>query len=177
MNARQLLMLLGLAGSAALALFGDRTPTDQDAVAEGASGAAAARATAVPARPAPVVAVAAAASLAVLVEREPWAAPRGDVPQHRPRLFAARSWDPPPAPVKADPAPPTAPPLPYVFLGKKFEAGHWEVFLGAGEQTQLARVGQTLDGKYRVERIAPPELTLTYLPLQQVQTLNIGAPE
>jgi hypothetical protein len=31
-----------------------------------------------------------------------------------------------------------------------------------------------IDGIYRVDAIAPPTLTLTYLPLNQVQQLNIG---
>jgi hypothetical protein len=31
-----------------------------------------------------------------------------------------------------------------------------------------------IDGTYRVDAIAPPNLTLTYLPLNQVQQLNIG---
>jgi hypothetical protein len=34
--------------------------------------------------------------------------------------------------------------------------------------------GAVLDGTYRVESIAPPVLTLTYLPLNQQQQLNIG---
>ena len=31
-----------------------------------------------------------------------------------------------------------------------------------------------IDGAYRVDAIAPPTLKLTYLPLNQVQQLNIG---
>jgi hypothetical protein len=71
-------------------------------------------------------------------------------------------------------AAPVAPPLPYGFIGKKQEAERWEVFLARGEQTFIAREGEVLEGTYRVDRIDPPALTFTYLPLGQVQTLPIG---
>jgi len=35
-------------------------------------------------------------------------------------------------------------------------------------------VGTVIDGMYRIDTIAPPTLTVTYLPLNQVQQLNIG---
>ena len=38
----------------------------------------------------------------------------------------------------------------------------------------MASEGATLEGAWRVDRIAPPIMTLTYLPLNQVQQLNIG---
>lgn len=89
--------------------------------------------------------------------------------------FSARSWNPPPAAAAAVPeAVPTAPPVPYAFIGKKHEGETWEVYLSRGEHTFVAREGETLEGSYRVERIAPPTLTLTYLPLSQAQTLSIG---
>jgi len=100
-----------------------------------------------------------------------------DADSSKPRdPFSSRSWAPPPTPAAAPVAAPapTAPPLPYAFIGKKFESGQWEVFLSRGEQSFVARPGQTLEGSYRVERIAPPSLTLTYLPLGQEQTLAIG---
>lgn len=89
--------------------------------------------------------------------------------------FSSRSWNPPPpaTAAAAEPAP-TAPPLPYAFIGKKHEGESWEVYLSRGEHTFVAREGETLEGSYRVERIAPPTLTLTYLPLSQAQTLAIG---
>jgi hypothetical protein len=48
------------------------------------------------------------------------------------------------------------------------------VYLARGEQTFIVREGSALDGLYRVDRIAPPSLALTYLPLGQSQTLPIG---
>ncbi|WP_413345644.1 hypothetical protein [Massilia sp. CT11-108] len=73
------------------------------------------------------------------------------------------------------PTPPTAPPLPFTFIGKSVGDGAWEVYLARGDRTYVVREkGAVIDGTYRVESIAPPVLTLTYLPLNQVQQLNIG---
>ena len=67
-----------------------------------------------------------------------------------------------------------APPLPFTYLGKAAENGHWEVFLAIRDKTYVVRDKMVIDGIYRVDAIAPPNLTLTYLPLNQVQQLNIG---
>ena len=68
-----------------------------------------------------------------------------------------------------------APPLPYTFLGKAMSDGVWEVFLARGpDRTLIVRNQMVLDGAYRVDAIAPPVMKLTYLPLNQVQQLNIG---
>lgn len=93
-------------------------------------------------------------------------------------LFNPHDWTPPPPVVKPPPPPPpTAPPLPFTFIGKKFEDGNWEIYLARGEQTYIVHTDTMLDGSYRVSAIAPPTLTLIYLPLQQPQTLNIGDAE
>ena len=93
-------------------------------------------------------------------------------------LFANRSWTPPPPPVKlAPPSPPpapVAPPLAFTFIGKKLEAGAWEVFLARGEQSFVVREGSVIDSTYRIDKISPPNLSLTYLPLGQTQSLSIG---
>ena len=70
--------------------------------------------------------------------------------------------------------PAMAPPLPFVYLGKKLEDGRWEAYLGHGEQVFIVREGMTLAGTYKVRKIAPPTLTLIYLPLQKLQTIPIG---
>lgn len=165
------LPLLGLA--AWLALFGDKGP---DGTAAAVS---------LPARPLPAAApapktsrAAEPGSIETLVNREQWAgaaAGAASAPASRRDLFSTRNWNPPPPP----PAPvaeaaPVAPPLPFAFLGKKLEGEVWEVYLSRGEQTFIAREGQTLDGTYRVDKIAPPTLALTYLPLGQSQSLPIG---
>lgn len=92
-------------------------------------------------------------------------------------LFSASSWAPPEPKVVALPVvepPPMAPPLPFTVLGKKLEAGRWEVYVSRGSQTLIAREGDVLDGVYRVERIQPPQMVLEYTPLHQTQNLNIG---
>lgn len=90
--------------------------------------------------------------------------------------FSARNWNPPPPPPPAPtpPPPPSAPPLPYAFIGKKLEGETWEIYLTRGDQTFVAREGEVLEGTYRVDKIQPPSLTMTYLPLGQVQSLSIG---
>ena len=94
--------------------------------------------------------------------------------------FAHQDWTPPPPPPPPPqpappPPPPTAPPLPFTFIGKSVADGAWEVYLARGDRTYVVREkGFVIDGTYRVDGIAPPVLTLTYLPLNQVQQLNIG---
>lgn len=94
-------------------------------------------------------------------------------------LFGSQNWEPPAAPVvlvkPQPPAPPVAPLLPYSFLGKQLEDGVWQVFLGRGEQTFIVREQSIIEGLYRVDAIRPPQLSLTYLPLKQAQTLTIGS--
>lgn len=67
-----------------------------------------------------------------------------------------------------------APPLPFTVLGKAVGDGSWEVFLAHGEQTYIVRLHSVIDGQYRIDAIAPPTMTMTYLPLKQVQQINIG---
>jgi hypothetical protein len=90
--------------------------------------------------------------------------------------FGTRNWTPPPPPPEPapPPPPPSAPPMPFTLIGKALEEGRWEVWLARGEQSYIARDGDVIDGTYRVESIRPPLMTLVYLPLNQVQQLNIG---
>ncbi|MDB5991300.1 MAG: hypothetical protein JWQ10_2703 [Herbaspirillum sp.] len=93
-------------------------------------------------------------------------------------LFGVQSWTPPPPPpikVNAGPPPkPVAPPLPFTYLGKKLENGTWEAYLARGNDTYVVREQNMIDKMYRAESIRPPTLTITYLPLKQIQTLTIG---
>jgi hypothetical protein len=185
MNKRQLLMALALLVASWFAFVADKTPT-----AEPVSRSAPAQGPA--SQPVPAVASAkvvdagnaslsatGSASLALLRlrERAPYAAaPAGT--RRNFALFGVTAWDPPaPKVATGPPAAPQAPPLPYSYLGKKWEAGRWEVYLALGEDTRVVRPHSRLDEKYRIDTIAPPTLSLTYLPLMQVQTLNIGTTE
>jgi hypothetical protein len=91
-------------------------------------------------------------------------------------LFSSSSWAPPPARSSSAAVIPVAPPLPFTYLGKKEEAGVWEVYLSQGERTFVVKTGQSLDVQYRVDKIDPPHMQLTYLPLGQAQSLVIGEP-
>lgn len=95
-------------------------------------------------------------------------------------LFQARRWQAPPAAVAATAPPvvepiPTAPPLPFRYLGRRIDDGIVTLFLGQGERTHLVREGDLLPS-YRVERIGAQHVTLIYLPLNQAQRLSFGAP-
>jgi hypothetical protein len=90
--------------------------------------------------------------------------------------FGSHDWTPPPPPPAPapPPPPPSAPPLPFIFIGKAVADGTWEVYLARGERTYVVHDKETIDGTYHVDAIAPPVMTLTYLPLKQIQQLNIG---
>jgi hypothetical protein len=96
-------------------------------------------------------------------------------------LFANQTWTPPPPPpppiVKMPPPLPTAPPVPFVYLGKKLEDKNWQIFLARGEQIYVVEKNEVIDGTYRILEVRPPTLSLIYLPLNQTQTLAIGSAE
>lgn len=173
---RFLLPLLGLA--AWLAFSGDKSPDGAAAVSMPVRQTPAPEPASRSLVPAPKTATGTAPEpIETLVRRDQWiaAAPADKTSAPRRDLFSTRDWNPPPpAPAPVVEAAPVAPPLPFAFLGKKLEGGTWEVYLSRGEQTFVVREGQTLDGVYRVDKIAPPALTLTHLPLGQSQTLPIG---
>lgn len=79
---------------------------------------------------------------------------------------------PPPPPVAMAPAEPQAPPLPFHYVGAIDDAEGKAVFLLEGTQVRLARQGEEIAGRYRVERITPSAVEFTYLPLKKIQTLN-----
>jgi hypothetical protein len=169
MTPRHLMLGAALLIAAAFAVFGDKSPNgvvepvQRNAVA-GAPRMTAAAATAAP-KPAAAVTVLRLASRAELI---------GDGAAGG-NAFGALDWTPPPPkPVAPPPPPPSAPPLPFTFLGKAVEQGVWEVFLARGSETLIVRDKMVIDGVYRIDAIAPPGMTITYLPLNQVQQLNIG---
>jgi hypothetical protein len=189
MKRRHILMGVALAGAAALAVFGDNRPDAEVAepVTRAAPAAAAvsdlrlaARAQAPAVLPPPQAGSTAQAPPAIL-RLLPRAALVGlDGAKEGAGAFASRDWTPPPPPPPAPvapppPPPPSAPPLPFTLLGKAFENGAWEVYLARAGKTYIVKPKTVIDGMYRVDAIAPPFLTLTYLPLNQVQQLNIGA--
>ncbi len=98
--------------------------------------------------------------------------------------FAAPSIVATPPKVRAPPPPvavpvvvpaPSAPPLPFKFLGRvSGQARSSEspaVFLALGKQVLRVQVGDTLAGQYRVDAIEEGVVRLTYLPLNERQSL------
>lgn len=174
MTPRHLLMGAALLVAAGFALFGDKSPNG--AVVE-ATPRAAAAAAAKPART--VVLAAPKTEPAVLILRLQDRAELVADSAAGAGAFSSHDWTPPPPPPPKPvppppPPPPSAPPLPFTFLGKAVANGEWEVFLARGSETLIVRNKTVIDGMYRIDAIAPPSMTLTYLPLNQVQQLNIG---
>jgi hypothetical protein len=65
--------------------------------------------------------------------------------------------------------------MPFTYIGKQSSEGRWQVFLSRGDETLIVSEQTIIDGAYRVESIAPPTMTLVYLPTKLVQTLDIGS--
>jgi hypothetical protein len=177
MKPRHLAMGAALLAAAGLVFFGDNAP--DTGVAEPVERAARAPAVAAPVAAATTKAGADPVILR-LMPRDELMGDVGGVGKEGRALFGSQNWTPPapPPPVQpvntAPPPPPMAPPLPFKLIGKSVGSGVYEVYLARGEQVYLVREKTTIDGTYRVDKIAPPMLTLTYLPLNQVQQLNIG---
>jgi hypothetical protein len=177
MKPRHFALGASLLVAAGFALFGDKSPSG--GVVEAAPRNAPVSppvSPAAPVLPAPKADAKSAPVILALIPREQLvdggSAAAGSV-------FNAQNWTPPPPPPPkpAPPPPPTAPALPFTFIGKAQEKGAWEVFLTRGAETLIVRPQMVVDGTYRIDSIAPPTMTLTYLPLKQVQQMNIGVPD
>ncbi len=88
-------------------------------------------------------------------------------------LFPVRSFQPPPPP--APPVQPTAPPLPFRHGGMYEDGGPPAALLAEGERLHIVRVGDVVDGRYRVSSVSRARVDLVYLPLNQTQSLASGA--
>lgn len=176
MKPYQVAMVLALAGAAGLVLFGDNAPSG--GIAEPVTRAADAAAPA-PRRAAPGVKPQAEAAILHLKPRAELVGEAGDATFAAGEgVFVGQDWNPPPPPPpppsRTPPPPPMAPPMPFTYIGKALADGAWEVYLSRGDKTYSVRLQTVIDGTYRVDRIAPPLLTVTYLPLNQQQQMNIG---
>ena len=173
MTPRHILLLAGVLGAGALLLFGERQPVAE--VAEAVERAVA------PARPRDARPQAAQPAILALLPRSEVAGEDGETFGGADGVFQSQNWTPPPPKMVAvaapPPPPPMAPPLPFVYLGKAAADGAWEVFLSRADKTYIVRADTIIDGAYKVVTIAPPVMTLTYLPLNQVQQINIGVLE
>ena len=180
MKPRHIALGAALAIAAGFAVFGDKTPDSPlaEAVVRGAPRSAR------PAAP-PVAAAGARApkdtpepAILRLIPRADLIPDGAEAPGGAENLFLSQDWNPPPPPPSTapppPPPPPTAPPLPFTYIGKAVGEGAWEVYLARGDKTYIVHPKEVVDGVYRVDAIVPPTITFTYLPLNQVQQLNIG---
>lgn len=103
------------------------------------------------------------------------AGPGADIEVRADPFHAPAAPPPPPASLAPPPppAPPQAPPLPFAYLGRWTEDGGTTVFLMRGEHTVAVRGPGPLDASYRVEAIDEQQMVLTYLPLNQRQSLPL----
>ena len=112
-------------------------------------------------------------------------------PQSEPESdpFGTRDFRPPPPPkpkgspitasaavLAPPPPPPQAPPLPFTYLGRLDEEQNTTVFLTAGDRNLVVKPGDLIDNTYKVEQVTESTVVLTYLPMNQRQTLAIGTP-
>ena len=95
--------------------------------------------------------------------------------------FAARGWLPPPPPPPPPapeappppPPPPTAPPVPFKYIGMlEQKAAKPQAFLSKGDALLVVQVGDVVESTYRVESFNSAQVVITYLPLQQRQTID-----
>ncbi|MGF6758150.1 hypothetical protein [Paraburkholderia sp. GAS42] len=93
--------------------------------------------------------------------------------------FAASSWLPPPPVVvpvvpEVRAAAPVAPLVPFTYLGElDSKAAKPQVFLSNGDRLLIVSPGEVVDDQYRVESVSESDVVLTYLPLNQTQTVSI----
>jgi hypothetical protein len=124
----------------------------------------------------PVTAPARDAAQAPHVELERLQQPQENKPIGN--AFAITSWyvppPPPPPPPPAPPPLPTAPPLPFTYLGRYEDAPMQLTILLKGERMYTVTEGEVIEDTYRVERITPAAIELVYLPLNIRQTLSTG---
>ncbi len=176
MKPYQTAMGLALAVAGGLVLFGDNSPAGDIAepVTRGrATSAAPAPRAGKDAKPQAEVAILRLTPRAMLVGESgeaTFASGEG--------VFQGQNWNPPPPPPppasNAPPPAPVAPPMPFTVIGKAVADGAWEVYLARGDKTYVVKNQTVIDGTYRVEKIAPPLMSVTYLPLNQLQQINIG---
>ncbi len=98
---------------------------------------------------------------------------RQPLPEDVKDLFAGKSWQVAPPPPRL--VQPSAPPLPFVYMGKLAEEGEKVVIVLTKQNRSYAvREGDVLDNVYRVDEVRAPVMILTYLPLNIKQTIQIG---
>lgn len=95
-------------------------------------------------------------------------------------VFSVTSWyvpPPPPPPQLLPPPPPpkpTAPPMPFGYLGRYQESQAAIIILVKGDRIYTVSAGEVIENTYRVEGVVGGRVELTYLPLNIKQTIDTG---
>jgi hypothetical protein len=98
---------------------------------------------------------------------------QASAPQNDP--FAPRSFAPPPVAAQAAPAAaPSAPPLPFKYVGKLTANGSTEIFVLRGDDLISIAPGQKIDAEYRVDAVSETRIAFTYLPLKTRQSIDLA---
>jgi hypothetical protein len=89
--------------------------------------------------------------------------------------FASRAQPPPapPPPVVAETPRPSAPPLPFKYMGRLNGDHVNAVFVTHENRVLTIEPGEQIEGNYRVESIGETEIVFTYVPLAERQVLPI----
>ena len=100
-------------------------------------------------------------------------------PQNDP--FAPHSFAPKPRAQRsvaaAAPAPKTAPPLPFTYVGWVSQDGKTDVYVQRGEELISIAEGEKIEPDYRVDSITEESIRFTYLPMTTRQVLARAEPE
>ena len=73
--------------------------------------------------------------------------------------------------------PPSAPPLPFAFLGRIVDEGKTSVFIGNDSESFIAAPGEQIAGRYRIESVGASSVTFVHLATGTRQVLALPAPE
>ncbi|MBN3788935.1 hypothetical protein [Burkholderia sp. Ac-20353] len=174
MRVRRMVLAGGLISSALVAVFGDRSSPGEVVLATHAAPGPAptqrpAEAHSATANASDHVDVAPAGVL-LLQDRVLPTSHTNEKPDVAP--FGVLSWAPPP-PAPSAPAKPSAPPLPFTYLGKELDGDQWRVFLARENEVLIVKANDIIGDTYRIEDIAPPTVTILYVPLNETQQLTI----
>lgn len=87
--------------------------------------------------------------------------------------FRSMSWyvAPPPPP----PPRPTAPPLPFQYLGQLIEEDSTRIFVNHLGRHLILKAGDVVAGTYAVEEVDSGKVVFLYLPLKERQVLSTGS--
>lgn len=103
-----------------------------------------------------------------------------ELPPPRPMTSATPSaWasqqppPPPPPPKRTQPEAPQAPRFPHAWVGRYSDASAQRAVVSGPVSTWVVRAGDVIEGQWRIDSIQNRTMTLTYLPMQQSQTVSM----